>query len=113
ANAQNSGCAATARATCTLAVITVIEREGDESALGEGAGPGAGRLLLHAGQGSGQDRDAVRVALGEMKVPDQTIALAVKLIALHQIGSKCVPIAEYMGLSLLSNRYSKWAVSIW
>ena len=33
----------------------------------------------------------MRVALGEMKVPDQTIALAVKFIALHQIGSDCVP----------------------
>jgi hypothetical protein len=29
----------------------VIEREGDESALGKGTSPGAGRLFLHARQG--------------------------------------------------------------
>jgi hypothetical protein len=45
----------------------------------------------------------MRVALGEMKVPDQAIALTVKLIALHQIG----PIARYIVRSLLSNRYSR------
>src|SRR5262249_45418954 len=42
-----------ARTSGTLTEIAVIEREGDESALGKGAGPGAGCLLLHAGQGSG------------------------------------------------------------
>ena len=55
----------------------------------------------------------MHVALGKMKVPDQTIALAVKLIALHQIGSGCGPIAGYIEPSLLSNRYSRWAVLIW
>ncbi len=101
-----------ARTSGALAEIAVIEREGDESALGKGAAPGAGRLFLHARQGSGQDRDAARITLREMKVPDQTIALAGKLVDFHHIGSDRVPHCRYIGPSLLSNRYPGLAVLI-
>jgi hypothetical protein len=45
----------------------------------------------------------MHIALGEMKVPDETIAVAVKLVALHQTSSDCVSHCRYIGRSLLSN----------
>jgi hypothetical protein len=63
----------------------VIEREGGESALGKGAAPGSGCLFFHTRQGV--RLGSRRVTLGEVEVPNQAIALAVKLIALHQIDS--------------------------
>ena len=42
-----------ARLAGTLAEIAVIEREGNESALGKGAAPGSGRLFLNTREGSG------------------------------------------------------------